>query len=138
MSKDGFPSHAELATHRVRVHGFVDDAVEYWRTNKGMCPFCLCIVREGSGHNGSSPHFTARSLKSGRAWASCHRAYTAWVAQGGALPLGIVAPSLALAKQTLLVGIHDLEPPAELEARVERWSRAVKEKRGSGGADGRR
>ena len=59
-------------------------------------------------------------------------------AQGGALPLGIVAPSLALAKQTLLVGIHDLEPPAELEARVERWSRAVKEKRGRGGADGRR
>ena len=37
---EGFPSHAELAAHRVRVHRFVDDAVEYWRTNKGTCPFC--------------------------------------------------------------------------------------------------
>ena len=67
---EGFPSHALLAAHRVRVHGFVDAAVEYWRTNKGTCPFCLCVVREGSGHNGSSLHFTARPSKAWKAWSS--------------------------------------------------------------------
>ena len=34
---------AELAAERICAHGFEDDAVEYWRTNKGTCPFCIVL-----------------------------------------------------------------------------------------------
>ena len=115
-----------MVRHRSDVHGFSDAAVDYWRTHRGECPFCLCFVREGTGRGGSFQHFTA--APHGTHWTACHHAYCAWLQNGGPLPLGSVQPSYVLARQSLLIGIVDLESVAALTARVQRWSRALKQR----------
>ena len=111
------------------MHTFEDAAVEYLWQNGGTCSFCLCTVREASGHNGSSMHFTAKPSAGSKAWSSCNIAYrlgrtAATHCRSGSLahPSPLRSSHCSLASSTV-----DIVSVEELTARVERWSRVVKE-----------